>query len=209
MILVAFIISTIAFCVLGVFSGWIVGSSNTPVVAAFLPLLFGLITLFITSILNNIKINQEYFQLKVKLSISSQDSIQKDKKEKNPIQIFQYISIGSFLIICFCCTTFAGLQLGINQRIPAYHFSIVDIVPPSVDIHPEEYSLIYKVYLTFQSKGIPEEFAKKMLKDSIYDLYKLYPQNNDESRGYYLKAIVNNFLSDNIEINRGPRMKPQ
>ncbi len=202
----ALLCALIALVSFGFLSGWFVGASQTPVVAAFLPLLFGLITLFVASLLDNVKKRKEYNDILQDLKrVKNIGELAKFTNRNEDARIYSYVIIGSICVLLFCATTYIGVEFGTNVRTPRYSFQMESFIPDSSNISPVDYSLIYKVTLYMQSIGIEESEARKILKQTVGRLFTEGKDFGQTQRTTMLTDMVNNIMNITSNVSRGPR----
>ena len=186
----AFFAGLVAVVVLGFLSGWAAGLSGSAAISALLPLLFGIVTAFITGLLSHINLRRQL------------TTITNAIKEKKPLKqlsgiiqsgmnvdAFKLIASGSVLVIILCIATFLGVLQGSSVRNPKYSFKVVDFTSGATAVSAEEYSLIYKVFIDWESKGISQTAAKDMLADTVQRLYSISGINAVDRKNT-LKTIV-------------------
>ena len=182
--------------VLGLFSGWLVGSSQSPVVTAFLPLLFGAAGAVVYGFVDGqVKSEKRSDRL---LAIPEIKSLPEGAREQisavmevpiegvNWLPVYWTVAIVTFIGFCYW-----GVQLGGQARIPQY--STEALLEEGITIIPAEMALLHRGRMLLQIQGVTKDDARKLFKTSLLGI--LNPQapeyeSKASQRYYQLKAAV-------------------
>lgn len=163
----------IAFSVTGILLGWLIGVSNSPVVAAILPLVFGLVGGFGFN-----KMDSRLFMLSKIKAIVKADEKDKEppsKQEKSRNLTEGAIIFWSITIIAFCCSIYLGANQGIKDR-TGEPYSLTQMISLA-GMTGHQFSLDDRIIshyalLKMQAKNLSENEISDFFKHTLVPLLK-------------------------------------
>ncbi|MCX7004766.1 MAG: hypothetical protein NTV22_16045 [bacterium] len=177
----------------GWLTGWLVGSSQSPVVATIIPLIFGLLTAIGFGVVGSILRKSSIFGAIRAIDMSE------DIKKRIECEIRAGVSHGTALfvsvgVIVFCITFYVGALQGIARRVPTY--------PPlmetfhNISLEPQETALLYKLRMSLAAKGVTIDNYLAIMNDVLKPiLNKKY--NEEYGRQNDLRSALNILLNKN------------
>lgn len=160
----------LAFCVSGWTIGWFVGSSDSPVVATLIPLLFGLIGALSYGFLDRRSRESKLYDDIQKLKLDDPSK----KIVTDGLDLHYHatwlpgiwaISVGLFCWFCYC-----GTRSGINDRVPEYPSTqklMEEAQIDSDDLTSLDWAVLHRLRWKLQQFGIPLDDAKNAFSDVI------------------------------------------
>jgi hypothetical protein len=161
---------------LGLLSGWLVGSSQSPVVSALLPLVFGFVGAAAYGLTERRLVAESAKERILAIpALSGLGVTDKTQIEQElglraiPPPWLPYLWMIGLLV--YCPTCYVGVRLGVQQRIPAF--------PPMSqlvgdDVHPSEveWPELYRAYWTMRANNVPPEQAKEVFEKSLVPILR-------------------------------------
>lgn len=150
----------------GYLIGWLIGASQTPVVATALPLLFGLAGALSYHLVERKVVQRQITQalhtLEVVKSLDEPVRAQMASELKQHIERPVWLpTLWSGGILLFCIFCFLGLQDGIRRRVPQY--PSLNVLLSGIEITPEERAELERFRRTMQSQGVSESEFKEIV----------------------------------------------
>jgi len=206
-----------AFATTGVFIGWLVGASNSPVVYALLPLLFGLIGGFSFSRIEN-RAQEDSYRSKL---IGLTDDTETQEKISKALGLDQKVewvpAFWAASIMLFVGAAFVGISMGIDFR-QGSTSTLSEVLErnnfAASDVDAEERLALQNALFQLRAYGmddveIDDVFSGTLLpfvkNDSLYldDSYEGYGGTFDEK----ISSLFEN-LSKPVLTGRGPASNP-
>ncbi len=171
-----------AFAVSGLFMGWMVGASKSPVVATFLPLVFGLIGALSYGLIEKSRkedslatnIRRLNVEEAVKQEIISKLGLSLDSRWSRV-----YWASG---VILFCATSYSGIQLGLGQWISPYSTTsalMKEIAVAPDTLNSREYAAICGLRYRLEYLGIPHDEIKFIFREFVKPSFAAEPRDID------------------------------
>lgn len=161
---VAWIPIVLAFPVVGLLVGWLVGASNSPAVGALLPLVFGIFGAVSFGALEK-RTRRDW----LKSSLASVEPKHTDELrlriENLPETSLKTPAIWSSGVILFCAACFFGVRVGIAARIPCYK-PLSELVALK-DLTVKEQSLLHRIRWHLLAQRIRTEEAEAFFGTTI------------------------------------------
>lgn len=149
-----------AFVAVGWLTGWLVGASNTPVVAALLPLVFGLIGAIgfgyaeaaaqVRSVREMVQAGGDNLLTRVQATLAAPAA------ERLQLPAFWAVAV-----ILFCMACYSGIAQGITLRIPSYP-SLRELLGQEASFSYQEAAELHNFRLTLQRQNIPPSEVKEI-----------------------------------------------
>lgn len=160
-----FALLLLAFAAVGALTGWLVGASDTPVVAALLPLVFG----FTGAI--GFGYAEAAAQVKlVREALASDDSGLRERLAAavGPTSTGQLRlpAFWALAVVVFCVACYWGLQTGITLRVPRYP-PLTALVGAHAEITPEEAADLHGFRLALLRQNLPPEDAQEIFRQVV------------------------------------------
>jgi hypothetical protein len=164
-----FISLLLAFATVGGLTGWLVGASDTPVVAALLPLVFGMtgaIGFGYAEAASQLKLVREALALDDSgLRERLASALGPTGKAELRLPAFWGLAV-----VVFCVTCYLGLQSGVSLRVPQYP-SLTALVGSRAVITPEEAADLHGFRLALLRQNLPPEDAREIFHQVVAPFY--------------------------------------
>ncbi len=197
----------LAFVAVGFLFGWLIGVSNSPVVASAIPLVFGLAGGFSFRYLER-RAAEDSYAKKLK---SATDDAETQEKIATSLGLDQRVewmpAFWSTAIMAFCVSTYFGVLSGVTSRIgPQQSLSVIltmaDIKPDSVV--GEDRIAFQNALFRLRAIGATDEEVEDIFKHALCPLLK---QKFDDEYGNDLSSTVAELfegMETKIRGGRGP-----
>lgn len=190
-------------CSIGGLCGWLIGASNSPVVAASLPLIFG-----IASAIGVERINL-FRRVKAK---DDNEKIVNEGQHALPLtRVPNRLVAYSFCATLFCAVCFGGILEGIKFRQQDYPL-IKDLLPNGASLDADEVTALHLLKLSVRNSNLTTEEYSELMKDVFNPIFSdpkfVKGSELEEFRKHKVIGIVNQFresLSGQTKrVGRGP-----
>jgi hypothetical protein len=164
-----------AFGVSGLFMGWMVGSSRSPVVATFLPLVFGLIGALSYGMIEKSRKTETLVNKIQRLDVG--EAVRQEILSKLDLSLESrwsrmYWALG---VILFCAASYSGIQLGLGQWFSGYSTTselISEIEVTRSSLTPEEFAEVCGLRYRLEYLGIPHKEIKSVFNEFVKPTFK-------------------------------------
>lgn len=200
----SWILILLAFAIVGSLWGWLIGASNSPVVASAIPLVAGLVGGFSFRYLERRAAEDSYAE---KLKTATDDS-ETRKKIARSLGLDQRVSwmpaFWSLAVILFSICTYFGVLAGVDGRIGSQH-KLSDILT-ALGTDPEtvvgEDRIIFQNALfRLRAVGATDDEIDDIFKFALCPLLKTQPQEDVEVYGNDISSTVSE-LFDGMDTKR-------
>ena len=194
----------------GYLVGWLVGASQTPVVATTLPLIFGLLGAVAFNTVSKNVLGEAYYDELIKIeSIQSLDKLDKIKIRKKlatspdgTTWLPTYWAIGVLIFIIFCRI---GITSGINDRLDSYEPLKTAIERNKLEqIQPLDYAAIYRMRWYLKSAGLSSNEFNSMFDSVIVPILKAESSEDDSLHSNLEQAIEILTKDSKFQISSAP-----
>ena len=157
------------FPAMGALTGWLVGLSNSPVVASLLPLIFGLFGALGYGLLEKRSLEQSLREKLAALdeAVRGQVEVVLGIQHK-PLAMPVLWSVG---VVLFCAACAGGVYLGLDARLPKYGPMLQWVNGQT--LQPAEAALLYDLRWKLQSAGVSETEASELFGQVIQPVLAL------------------------------------
>jgi len=186
----------ISIVLFGTVTGWLVGASNTPVVSAFLPLIFGVMTYIVTNIYTT--------NVKDKMAATENSESLDASQNKKMISVWNSQLLGHTAMIAamvlglLSISTFAGVQLGVAERWGGYisHLDLLNsgATKPSPDVAAG----LLKLTSSMRTFGIGHEDYNAVI-GYVKSAVLSNPKYGDAEKVLYLSELTKAFQASSTD----------
>lgn len=181
------------FPVLGYLVGWLVGSSQTPVVATLLPLVFALFGALSFRSLSHSQLTAELLASVESLDNASRKELLQALAKPSSLRVASFWAVG---VICFSASCLVGTRHGIHERIPEY--PSLELLLAGSKPDPREAIQLNLLRWHLQYRGVPAEDCENLFRLSINPILR------EES----IRVLTQDGIETYVKINRKTR-KPE
>lgn len=157
------------FPAMGALTGWLVGLSNSPVLASLLPLIFGLFGALGYGLLEKRSLEQGLREKLAGLDEAVRGQVEVVLGiQRKPLAMPVLWSVG---VVLFCAACAGGVYLGLDTRLPKY-----EPMSQWVDgqtLQPDEGALLYGLRWKLQNAGVSETEAAELFGQVIQPVLAL------------------------------------
>ncbi|MCP4643766.1 MAG: hypothetical protein GY851_25195 [bacterium] len=202
------ICALLAVVSVGLFVGWLVGVSASPVVSTVLPLVFSLLGglgLGYAAVLSRLKAaNDKIEALGKGIPANTQGA-----PDSEPLHVDYPSILWSVAVTVFCVACYWGIQEGIEDRIPPYP-PLQKWLPEDHDLTPGEMADAHCLRLTLQAKQVDAATASNIFRDVVVALIEPPKTEDGDSfsreRSALMTEAVEKFRDGAVDRKIVPRI---
>lgn len=148
----------------GSLTGWLVGSSQSPVVGTVIPLIFGLLTAIGFGAVGAI-LRKSAILDAVRAADLSDDITEKLESEIRAGISPSTTLFAAFGVIVFCISFYVGVDHGIARRVPKYP-PLAEMFP-NISLEPEESAILYNLRMSLAGRNVSTDEYVMTMSDVI------------------------------------------
>ena len=208
MIIFRYILVIVAISAVGLFIGWLVGASSSPVVSAVLPLVFSLVGGIGLGYISSLEQRKEIKQ-KSEEAESCGDVKLRKLFELAQFDLSRVLVLWSIATIVFCATCYVGIKFGIAERQLNYP-ALSEWLPVEHDLSPPELAEGHRLWLILQEKGVDRITAKRIFTDVFVALINhpsIKPGGEREGNREHLISIAVAKFEGKVTTTSGIRLR--
>jgi len=161
------------FPVVGLFTGWTVGKSESPVVNTLLPLVFGLLGALSLGLLDSRVRGARLAELLKSLDSDLRERVLRllEVPRDTSLRLPAFWALG---VLLFCGACYGGIRIGMASKTVAYTplHEIEAIKQDFTALGPVAKGRTYRLWWYLQSAGLPEDEARVFLATTVMPLAK-------------------------------------
>jgi hypothetical protein len=157
------------FGVLGWFTGWLAGASDSPVVAALLPLVFGIFGAMGIGLLD-VQARSKRVMEMLQKSDRDLSSLLRDQVGQPAPADTATLAVWCVGLMVYCATCYGGIQQGITRRVPAYA-SVEQLIGKLPNASSSELAELHRLRLGLMRQNVAESDAKQIFHGPILGFF--------------------------------------